>query len=117
MRVRIIFRGLTLFTFQHGSTENAKDGTDMGELTAWLISDPKMVGHSLHEHRPRLGTLGRDTHGGSGRASLRREVPDELRLTLMGHGAPQSGVTVAESFLDYVPRLGALHWRPPTFSA
>jgi len=35
----------------------------------------------------------------------------------MGHGAPQSGVTVAESFLDYVPRLGALHWRPPTFSA
>jgi len=114
MRVRIIFRGLTLFTFQNGSTKNAEGGTDMGELTAWLISDPKMVGHPLHEHRPKLATLGRDSHAGNGRAAPRRPIPDELRLTLMGHDAPQRGVTVAESFLDYVPRLSALHWRPPT---
>ena len=114
MRVRIIFRGLTLFTFQNGSTANVDGETDMGELTAWLISDPKMAGHPLHEHTPRLKSLGRDTHLGKGRHKLYRSVPDELKLTLVGHGAPQGGVRVAGSFLDFVPRLSALHWSPRT---
>ena len=55
MRVRIIFRGLTLFTFQKGSTEHAKDGDNMGELTAWLVSDPKMKGHARARARAAPG--------------------------------------------------------------
>lgn len=112
MRVRIIFRGLTLFTFQKGSTEGAKDGDNLGELTAWLVSDPKMRGMPAHEHVASLGTLGRESHTGIGRAQLNREFPDEMRLSLAGHGLTD-GVTVAGSFLDYVPRLGALHREKP----
>ncbi|MEP6495680.1 MAG: hypothetical protein ABJF01_23555 [bacterium] len=107
MRVRIIFRGLTLFTFQKGSTENAKDGDNMGELTAWLVSDPKMVGMPAHQHVPRLGTIGRESNAGIGRTQLKRDFPDEMKLSLTGHQLT-GGVTVAGSFLDYVPRLGAL---------
>ena len=112
MRVRIIFRGLTLFTFQKGSTEGAKDGDNMGELTAWLVSDPKMRGMPAHEHVARLATLGRESYAGIGRAQLNREFPDEMRLSLEEHGLT-GGVTVAGSFLDYVPRLGALHRDKP----
>jgi hypothetical protein len=111
MRVRIIFRGLTLFTFENGSTKDVQKDTDMGELTAWLVSDPRMNGMPLHEHNPRFGTLARESHAGDGRAQPKREFPNELRLTLMGHGGPASGVRVAESFLDYVPHLDALHWK------
>ncbi|HTE45563.1 MAG TPA: hypothetical protein VK636_09995 [Gemmatimonadaceae bacterium] len=107
MRVRIIFRGLTLFTFQKGSTENAKDGDNMGELTAWLVSDPKMVGMPAHQHIPGLGTIGRESYAGVGRTALKREFPSEMKLSLAGHQLT-NGVTVAGSFLDYVPRLGAL---------
>ena len=56
MRARIIFRGLTLFKFSKG-TETAKDGDNMGELTAWLISDPKM-GNAAHHHEPNLAISG-----------------------------------------------------------
>lgn len=111
MQVRIIFRGLTLFTFEGGSTEKVKKDTDMGVLTAWLVSDPRMAGMPLHEHRPRFGTLARESHTGNGRAQPNRAFPKELRLTLMGHGGPASGVRVADSFLDYVPHLDSLHWQ------
>jgi hypothetical protein len=113
MRVRIIFRGLTLFEFEKGSTKNATGGQNMGELTAWLVSDPDMAGMPLHEHKAHLGILGRDVPGGTGRAQPKRDVPDELTLSLMGH-VLDPGVTVAQSFLDYVPRLGDLHWAKPT---
>lgn len=109
MQVRIIFRGLTHFTFEGGSTEKVKKDTDMGVLTAWLVSDPGMAGMPLHEHRPRFGTLARESHAGDGRAQPKRDFPKEMRLTLMGHGGPASGVRVAESFLDYVPHLDSLH--------
>jgi hypothetical protein len=109
MQVRIIFRGLTLFTFEGRSTEKVKKDTDMGVLTAWLVSDPRMAGMDLHEHKPRFGTLARESHAGSGRAQPKRDFPKEMRLTLMGHGGPASGVRVAESFLDYVPHLDSLH--------
>jgi hypothetical protein len=112
MRARIIFRGLTLFTFQKGSVEHAKDGDNMGELTVWLVSDPKMQGMPAHEHLPHLSTLGRESYAGTGRAHLNREFPDETRLSLASHGLT-NGVTVAGSFLDYVPRLGALHHEKP----
>lgn len=108
MRVRIIFRGLTLFTFSKGSTQNAKEGDNLGELTAWLVSDPSMNGHPGHEHIPRLSTMGRESHTGVGRAQLNREFPREMRVALSGHDAGE-GVTVSGSFLDYVPRLGALN--------
>lgn len=113
MRVRIIFRGLTLFTFKNGSTENAQGGDNMGELTAWLMTDLAMMGMPLHEHTPSLGMIGRDLPLGAGRAQVKRDVPDELTLSLMGHRVP-SGVRVAQSFLDYVPCLSALHWGRPT---
>lgn len=112
MRARIIFRGLTLFTFQKGSTEHAKDGDNLGELTAWLVSDPKMSGMPAHEHVAGLATLGRESFAGIGRAQVNREFPDEMRLSVAGHQLT-AGVTVAGSFLDYVPRLGALlHEKP-----
>jgi hypothetical protein len=112
MRVRIIFRGLTLFTFKKGSTENAKDGDNLGELTAWLVSDPKMKGMPAHEHVPRLGTLARESYAGNGRMNAQREFPDEMRISLEGHQLA-AGVTVGGSFLDYAPRLGALHRQKP----
>lgn len=108
MRVRIIFRGLTLFTFKKGSTGHAKDGDNMGELTAWLVSDPKMKGMPAHEHVPRLGTLARESFAGVGRARPQGDFPDEMRISLEGHQLT-GGVTVAGSFLDYAPRLAALH--------
>jgi hypothetical protein len=113
MRAQIIFRGLTLFTFEKGSVENAKDGDNMGELTAWLVSDPKMKGMPAHEHVPSLATLARESFAGTGRARVNREFPEEMRLSLPNHGLA-NGVTVAGSFLDYVPRLGALHRDKPT---
>lgn len=113
MRARIIFRGLTLFTFQKGSVEHAKDGDNLGELTAWLVSDPKMKGMPAHEHVPHLATLGRESFAGIGRAQVNREFPDEMRLSLAGQQST-NGVTLAGSFLDYVPRLGALHHDKPT---
>lgn len=112
MRVRIIFRGLTLFTFQKGSTEHAKDGANMGELTAWLVSDPKMQGMPAHEHVPRMATMGRESFAGNGRTQLKRDFPDEMRISLQGHKLTD-GVTVADSFLDYVPCLGAMHSGKP----
>src|SRR4051812_45249950 len=108
MRVRIIFRGLTLFTFENGPTKDVEAGTNMGELTAWLVSDPTMAGMTLHEHKPRVATLGRDSRAGNGRAQPHRYVPNEMTLTLEGHRKSQGGVIVDGSFRDYVPRLGAL---------
>ena len=112
MRVRIIFRGLTLFTFQKGSVEHAKDGDNLGELTVWLVSDPKMSGMPAHEHLPGMATLGRESFAGIGKAQVNREFPDEMRLSMAGHDLT-GGVTVAGSFLDYVPRLGALSHEKP----
>ena len=71
MRARIIFRGLTLFEFSKG-TQGAKAGEDRGQLTAWLISDPKHQNMPLHHHKPHLGLIGRNVGSRNG-AGFRRK--------------------------------------------
>src|ERR1051325_9499666 len=103
MRARIIFRGLTLFEFSKG-TEGAKEGEDRGELTAWLISDPKHEKMPLHHHKPYLGLIGRNVGSlkGAGRTEKKRRIPPEMRIELHGHDLPpKEGVKVDRSFLDY----------------
>jgi hypothetical protein len=109
MRGRIIFRGLTLFTFKQ-STAGASDGANLGTLTALLISDPACAGMPLHEHTPHLGMLGREVGALPGRARVRAKgrLPKEVTIELKGHGVP-AGVRVDSSFLDYVPRLDDLN--------
>ena len=41
------FPWVDLFKFQKG-TEGAKEGEDLGQLTAWLVSDPKYQDMPLH---------------------------------------------------------------------
>lgn len=114
MRARIIFRGLTLFTFEK-STDGAVADENLGTLTAWLVSDPKHDGMPLHRHKPFLGLIGRNrgTPDGAGRTEKNRRIPPTMTITLEGHGVDR-GVTVDGSFLDYVPRLGDLHPGPTT---
>ena len=113
MRARIIFRGLTLFEFSKG-TDGAKAGEDRGQLTAWLISDPKHQEMPLHHHKPYLGLIGRNvgSHTGAGRTEKKRRIPPEMRIELLGHDLPKQGVTLDQSFIDYVPRLGDLRPGP-----
>jgi hypothetical protein len=116
MRARIIFRGLTLFEFSKG-TAGAKHGEDRGELTAWLISDPKHQDMPLHHHKPYLGLIGRNvgSHTGVGRTEKKRRIPPEMRIELHGHNLPpREGVKMDQSFIDYVPRLGDLRPEGPT---
>jgi hypothetical protein len=114
MRARIIFKGLTLFTFSD-STRGAKAGANAGTLTAHLLSDPKHKGMPLHNHTPRLGFIGRDRGAplGNGRAETKQPVAPVTTIELIGHGTP-TGVTLSESFVDYVPCLSELHWNPST---
>ena len=114
MRARIIFRGLTLFEFSKG-TEGAKAGEDRGQLTAWLISDPKHQDMPLHHHKPYLALIARNvgSRTGAGRTEKKRRIPPEMRIELRGHDLPlKEGVKVDQSFLDYVPRLGDLRPGP-----
>ena len=116
MRARIIFRGLTLFTFDRPTTTTEKDPKDnnLGEMTAWLVSDPMHIGMPLHSHRPYMGFIGRDrgSKPGTSRVETKRWIPAWTTIELKDHDlAP--GVTVDQSFLDYVPRLGALHFSGP----
>lgn len=113
MRARIIFRGLTLFEFSKG-TEGAKPNDDRGELTAWLISDPKHEGMPLHHHKPYWGLNGRNVGSptGPGRIERKKRIPHDMRIELVDPNLPKEGVRVEGSFLDYVPRLGDLHKGP-----
>lgn len=113
MRTRIIFRGLTLFKFDE-PVEGAKPGDNLGTLTAYLVSDPSHKGMAIHTHTPYLGFLGRDVGDPPGRARVltKGHVAKEMTIDLKGHGPP-TGVTVDGSFLDYVPRLGALNGNKP----
>src|SRR5215475_4599092 len=110
MRARILFQGLTLFSFDK-STANAKPGEDMGTMTAWLVSDPKHLGMPLHTHKPFVGFIGRDVGKTEGRVETKRWVPKETKIELVGHDGPR-GVRIHGSFLDYVPRVGALKYAP-----
>ena len=108
MRARISFRGLTLFTFDK-PTANAKPCDNLGTLTAWLLSDPTHLGMPLHTHKPRMSFIGRDLGSDVGRVETNLWVPADTKIELVGHQLPV-GVTVDGSFLDYVPRLGALKY-------
>jgi hypothetical protein len=112
MRARIIFRGLTLFTFEK-TTEGAAADANLGTLTALLISDPKHDPMPLHRHKPYWGLIGRNRGQptGDGRTEKNLAIPREMRIELQGHGVGR-GVTADGSFLDYVPRLGELHEGP-----
>ena len=110
MRVRIIFRGLTLFTFERPSRGSAA-GDNLGTLTAHLVN---RQGHpGSHQHVPRIGIIGRDLPGG-GREHVTYGLDPrgDVTLALADHGAA-SGVTADGSFLDYVPCLRDLHWADP----
>lgn len=104
MRARIIFRGLTLFEFER----LPEPGKDAGQMTAYLVTDPKHNGNPQHEHRPFLGIIGRDRDdvNGPGRAEAKRPL-NSMRVELKGHGL-KGGVVVDESFLRYVPGLADL---------
>src|SRR5262245_48792433 len=108
MRARILFQGLTVFSFDKPA-ENAKAGDNMGTMTAWLISDPKHFDMPLHRHKPLMEFIARDVGKKEGRVETKRWVPQEMKIDLAGHDGP-SGVRLHGSFLDYVPRLGALKY-------
>jgi hypothetical protein len=111
MRARIIFRGLTLFTFEKNSRGAAADD-NLGLLTAWLVSDPTHASMPLHHHTPLYALVARDVDSpdGPGHSGAKREIGSDMRIELVNHKNPPSGVVVDQSFLDYVPSLGDLHW-------
>ena len=124
MRARIIFQGLTLFTFGDSTNRNQHPGPHAGMLTAWLVSDPAHAMMALHKHTPRLGVIGR-RDGPAGprvapRAACQPGRPEQppaayslgSRLQVAVTGLA-TGVFVEQSFLDYVPRLSALYGSLP----
>jgi hypothetical protein len=106
MRARIIFRGLTLFTFDK-PTAGAKPMSNLGTLTAWLISDPRHSKHPLHKHTPKIGWIQKDDV-----TTKHLITAKKIEVGLVGQGAA-AGVIVEPSFLDYVPRLRALYEDDP----
>jgi hypothetical protein len=104
MRTRIIFRGLTLFTFETKDAANAGPNENLGTMTAWLISspNPNHAGDPLHTHKPRYAALGRDVdsknHGHNG---VKQDI--DADLTIRDNCYRDTGVVVDGSFLDYVP--------------
>ena len=114
MRARVIFQGLTLF-ISDKSTRGAKAGDNVGTLTALLVSDPKHASMPLHKHTPRIGLNGRDANNVTrvSKNPLKHSPKASTTVQLEGHGAP-TGVTLAASFLDYVPCLSELHWAQST---
>ena len=109
MRARIIFRGLTLFTFER-SSRGVGPGANLGVMTALLINDRTHAGNPLHNHTPRWAALARevDDPNGPGHTGLKRHIGSDTLIEL--RGTAQTGVTVDGSFLDYVPCLAELHW-------
>jgi hypothetical protein len=109
MRARIIFRGLTLFTFER-DVAGAAANDNLGTLTAHLVSDPAHAGMPLHEHTPYLGLLGREVGDPPGRPRVQTKgrMAKEITIGLKGHDL-EAGVRVDGSFLDYVPLLEALN--------
>lgn len=120
MRARIIFRGLTIFSFENESGEATKDSSsvddgalpNLGTMTAWLVSDRKHATHPLHNHTPLWGFIGRDygSDTGPGNAETKLKMPDQTRIELVGYDPPDKkpGVRVHGSFLGYVPRFADL---------
>ena len=105
MRVRIIFRGLTLFTFEKEADPSVTN-QNRGRLTAHLVSH----GEGQHKHRPKLQIFGRDTSpNGSQHPVLAEDLQGKtVAMKLEGHTGTADGVKVLPSFLDYVPDLGLL---------
>src|SRR5215216_2572402 len=68
---------------------------------------------ALHRHTPYLGWIGRKVGNPPGRPRVATRIPiqDNLTFSLVGHAPPPlgAGVSVDQSFVDYVPRLGDLH--------
>jgi hypothetical protein len=108
MRTRIIFRGLTLFTFDKSSC-GASPGGNLGTMTAHLISDPQCAGMPQGEHVAKLGINGRDCSTGALCSGVKQRFATNMRVEQKGLSQP-AGVIVDQSFLDYVPDLAALHW-------
>jgi hypothetical protein len=108
MRARIIFQGLTVFT--HGRpTADAENGErKLGPLTAWLVSDPMHHAAPLHTHRPYLGFIGLDARTNESRVETKHWIPFDTTIRL-DDPSLTPGVVIDQSYLDYVPRLGALH--------
>ena len=113
MRVRIIFRGLTLFTFEKEA--DPRDPThNRGRLTAYLVSHGDK---GPHVHRPKLQILGRTAPNGTEPVPApARDFNKTVTMKLEGHGTAD-GVKVLPSFLDYVPDLRLLNTeKRPGFS-
>jgi len=131
MRARIIFRGLTVFTFADRPSKGARPNSNLGKMTAWLLTDPAHGDHPLHTHKPVLSFIGRDRNGQQPQPNARPDKDDDLthvatklRLTrptttirLEGHPQVPDGVIVDESFLDYVPVLSDLYGGVPPRNA
>lgn len=117
MRARLIFRGLTIFTFNNKPSLSTKgvrsvegpppDLPNLGEMTAWLVSDPRHATHPLHSHKPLWGFIGRDygMRTGHGTAGVNLQLAPVTTVALVGYTPPAGGpgVRVHGSFLDYVP--------------
>ena len=104
MRVRIIFRGLTLFTFKK-EADPGDPTHNRGTLTAHLVSH----GEGQHKHRPKLQIFGRNTSNGAGRVPApARNFNETVTMELKSVSNIPAGVSVATSFLDYVPDLNLL---------
>ena len=114
MRVRIIFRGLTLFTFEK-EADPGDPTHNRGTLTAYLVSH----GTGPHVHRPKLQIFGRDTTpDGPQHTVLAEDLQGKtVAMKLEGHAETEDGVKVLPSFLDYVPDLRLLNTeKRPGFS-
>jgi hypothetical protein len=115
MRVRLIFRGLTIFSFKNAPdlstkglrSEEGPKLPNLGEMTAWLVSDPRHAKEPLHSHKPLWGFIGRDygMRAGAGSAGVNLQLPPLTTVALVGHTPPdgEPGIRVHGSFLDYVP--------------
>lgn len=94
MRARIIFRGLTIFSFENAPNKSTKGVLpvnddplpNLGTMTAWLVSDPDHAAHPLHNHKPLWGFIGRDvgTTTGPGNEGTKLQIPDKTRIELVG---------------------------------
>ena len=104
MRVRIIFRGLTLFEFAK-EADPGDPKHNRGTLTAHLVSH----GTGAHVHRPKLQIYGLTTSNGTQpEPAPARQFNETVTMALKRRTSPPAGVSVATSFLDYVPDLNLL---------
>jgi hypothetical protein len=109
MRARIIFRGLTLFTSEKRMA-GAREGSNLGAVTAHLVNDRRHRHMPPHTHTPYLGLIGRDRGSplGSWHIETKRRIRSNLTISLQGHGG-EDGVITDGTFLDYVPLAENLH--------